>query len=202
MQEAPPPLPSAAQPADDAALKKAKIEAAMLRMQVRKLEKLEQPSAEQAAELERLRDQLAAVDRALAAQSPAPVVRSEGEEALKKAKIELALRRSELKKAERAGTDEAERAPLRAALASAEQALHAAEEASGKPAPQLVRIDKRPIDETSRILKTELAYARADLHRLERKVDADPAALDAARARLASVEHRLQAHTEADPKGD
>ncbi|MFC2974263.1 electron transport complex subunit RsxC [Azotobacter bryophylli] len=202
MQEAPPPLPSAAQPADEAAQKKAKIEAAMLRVQVRKLEKLEQPSAEQAAELERLRDQLAAVDRALAAQSPAPVVRSEGEEALKKAKIELALRRSELKKAERAGTDEAERAPLRAALASAEQALHAAEEASGKPVPQLVRVDKRPIDETSRALKTELAYARADLHRLERKVDADPAALDAARARLASVEHRLQAHTEADPKGD
>lgn len=202
MQEAPPPLPSAAQPADEAAQKKAKIEAAMLRVQVRKLEKLEQPSAEQAAELERLRDQLAAVDRALAAQSPAPVVRSEGEEALKKAKIELALRRSELKRAERAGTDEAERAPLRAALASAEQALHAAEEASGKPVPQLVRVDKRPIDETSRALKTELAYARADLHRLERKVDADPAALDAARARLASIEHRLQAHTEADPKGD
>lgn len=202
MQEAPPPLPPAAQPADEAALKKAKIEAAMLRVQVRKLEKLEQPSAEQAAELERLRDQLAAVDSPLAAQSPAPVVRSEGEEALKKAKIELALRRSELKKAERAGTDEAEQAPLRAALASAEQALHAAEEASGKPAPQLVRVDKRPIDETSRALKTELAYARADLHRLERKADADPAALDAARARLADVEHRLQAHTEADPKGD
>jgi len=202
MQEAPPPLPSAAQPADDAVLKKAKIEAAMLRVQVRKLEKLEQPSAEQAAELERLRDQLAVIDRTLAAQSPAPVVRSEGEEALKKAKIELALRRSELKKAERAGTDEVERAPLRAALASAEQALHAAEEASGKPAPQLVRIDKRPIDETSRALKTELAYARADLHRLERKVDTDPAALDAARARLADIEHRLQAHTEADPKGD
>ncbi|HAO74991.1 MAG TPA: hypothetical protein DCW62_08205, partial [Pseudomonas sp.] len=48
----------AAKRADDEALKKAKIEAAMLKAQIRKLEKLEAPDDDQQAELARLRQQL------------------------------------------------------------------------------------------------------------------------------------------------
>ncbi|HYQ39835.1 MAG TPA: electron transport complex subunit RsxC, partial [Pseudomonas sp.] len=185
------PSPPAAQPVDDAAAKKAKIEAAMLRAQLRKLEKLEAPSEAQQAELAQLREQLAAAERTLAAAASSTPAPPAGLEALKKAKVELALKRAELKKAEKAGAGEAELATLREALAAAEQALHVAEDASGKPAPELVRTDKHPIDETTRALKTELAFARAELRKLERAANADPAALDAARTRLAEAERQL-----------
>ncbi len=189
----------AAKPAGDEALKKAKIEAAMLKAQIRKLEKVEAPDDAQQAELAKLREQLAAADQALAAlEQPAASAPAESAapakaeiDPLKKAKVELAMKRAELKKAEKAGADEAELAKLREALAGAEQALHAAEDASSKPAPELVRTDKRPIDETTRALKTEVAFARADLRKLERDENADPAALDAARARLAEAEGKL-----------
>ncbi|MCQ8210213.1 hypothetical protein NPS74_21270, partial [Cutibacterium acnes subsp. acnes] len=49
---------SAAKPADDEALKKAKNEDAKLKAQIRKLEKLEAPDDDQQAELARLRQQL------------------------------------------------------------------------------------------------------------------------------------------------
>ena len=125
-------------PAGDEALKKAKIEAAMLKAQLRKLEKLESPDDDQQAEIARLRQQLEEAEKALAymeSQTPAPAAKPAGDDALKKAKVELAMKRAELKKAEKAGADEAALQPLRAALAAAEQALHAAEAASGKPAP-------------------------------------------------------------------
>ncbi|MBV2134655.1 electron transport complex subunit RsxC [Pseudomonas sp. MAP12] len=183
-----------AKPAGDEALKKAKIEAAMLKAQIRKLEKVEAPDADQQAELAKLREQLSAAEKALAAaesSAPAPAIKPTGDEALKRAKVELAMKRAELKKAEKAGADEAELTRLREALAGAEQALHAAEDASGKPAPELVRTDKRPVDEASRALKTEVAFARADLRKLERDEAADPAALEAARTRLAEAEGKL-----------
>ncbi len=190
--------PAAARPAADEALKKAKIEAAMLKAQIRKLEKLEAPDDAQQAELAKLREQLASAEKALAAleqRSAAPAPAAEPARAevdpLKKAKVELAMKRAELKKAEKAGTDEAGLAPLREALAAAEQALHAAEAGSGRPAPELVRTDKRPVDEATRALKTEVAFARADLRKLERDENADPAALEAARARLAEAEQKL-----------
>src|SRR5690606_33122167 len=128
---------ASAKPADDEAVKKAKIEAALLRAQLRKLEKLESRDEQQQAELARLQAQLADAEQALAgAQQNAPAAPSKpaGDEALKKAKIELAMKRAELKKAEKAGADEAELSKLRDGLASAEQALHAAEEKSAKPA--------------------------------------------------------------------
>ncbi|HLT05593.1 MAG TPA: electron transport complex subunit RsxC, partial [Pseudomonas sp.] len=151
----------AAKPADDEALKKAKIEAAMLRAQIRKLEKLETPDDDQRAELARLRQQLEDAEQALAATqnatpAPAPVAKPVDEN-LKKAKIELAMARAALKKAEKAGADETELARLRDALAQAEKNLHAAEDSSAKPAPDLVRVEKRPVDEATRQLKTELA---------------------------------------------
>ncbi|MNY38907.1 hypothetical protein D3C86_1735630 [compost metagenome] len=141
---------------------------------------------------------MTAAEQALATleqQSAVPVPADEPVKAeidpLKKAKVELAMKRAELKKAEKAGADEAELAKLREALAGAEQALHAAEDASGKPAPELVRTDKRPVDEATRALKTEVAFARADLRKLERDETATAEALEAARTRLAEAETKL-----------
>ena len=185
-------------PAGDEALKKAKIEAAMLKAQIRKLEKIEAPTAEQQSELDALRQQLSQAEQALAAAesttASAPAAKSPGEEALKKAKIELAMKRAELKKAEKAGADEASLAALRSALGDAEQALHAAEEASGKPAPELQRHNKSGVDDALRALKTDVAFARADLRKLERDDAASSEALDAARTRLAAAEQALAAH--------
>ncbi|MCY1349812.1 Electron transport complex subunit RsxC [compost metagenome] len=192
----------AAQPApsDEAERKQAKIRAAMLRVQLKKLESAagETPTAEQQAELASLRTELAGLQPLLA--EPAPTTApSAGEAALKRAKIDLALKRSELKKAEQAGVEPAERERLRAALSAAEQALHAAEEASGKPVPNLVRTDKRPVDDSTRALKTELAYARADLRKLERDAQASAEALQAARHRLDEAERKLQEHGKHEP---
>ena len=198
--EAQAPVPAAKPAADDGALKKAKIDAAMLRAQVRKLEKLEAPSDEQQGELQQLRNQLEAAEKLLAsleAQAPAAAAKAPDADApdpLKKAKIELAMKRAELKKAEKAGSDEATLGSLREALSAAEQALHQAEDASGKPAPERVRTDKKPIDETTRALKTEVAFARADLRKLERDANSPADALTAARQRLADAERQLQEH--------
>jgi electron transport complex protein RnfC len=198
--EAQAPAPIAKPAADDSALKKAKIDAAMLRAQVRKLEKLESPSDEQHSELQQLRSQLDAAEKLLAtleaqtAAAPTKAPDAEASDPLKKAKIELAMKRAELKKAEKAGSDEAALISLREALAAAEQALHQAEDASGKPAPELVRTDKKPIDETTRALKTEVAFARADLRKLERDANSPADALTAARQRLAGAERQLQEH--------
>src|SRR5690606_2237377 len=126
--------------------------------------------------------------------TPAPAPKAVDDSALKKAKVELALKRAELKKAEKAGADEAELEHLRQALSAAEQALHAAEDASGKPAPELVRTEKTGIDATLKALKTEVAFARADLRKLERDESANPEALDAARTRLGEAERKLVEH--------
>ncbi|MBH3337828.1 electron transport complex subunit RsxC [Pseudomonas mendocina] len=187
------PAPAAKPPGDDA-LKKAKIEAAMFKAQLRKLEKNETPDEEQQAELARVRQQLEAAEKTLADlqdQVPAPAAKPAGDEALKKAKIELAMKRAELKKAEKAGSDETALQALRDALAAAEQALHAAEENSDKPAPQLVRTERPGVDAELKALKTEVAFARADLRKLERDESAAGEALEQARTRLAEAERKL-----------
>ncbi|MDV5862329.1 electron transport complex subunit RsxC [Pseudomonas mendocina] len=184
----------AAKPAGDEALKKAKIEAAMLKAQLRKLEKIETPDDDQQAELARVRQQLEAAEKALAEfqeQAPIPAAKPAGEEALKKAKIELAMKRAELKKAEKTGSDETTLQPLRDALADAEHALHAAEAASGKPAPELVRTERPGVDAELKALKTEVAFARADLRKLERDESAAGEALEQARNRLTEAERKL-----------
>ncbi|WP_160286120.1 electron transport complex subunit RsxC [Pseudomonas knackmussii] len=192
------PIAPVAPATDDAALKKAKIDAAMTRAQLKKSEKAfgDTPDEQQQATLAQLREAADQADRHLAqlqaAPAPEPQTAGDGMALLKQAKIALATRRAELKKAEQAGADEAELEPLRAALKEAEQQLHAAEDASGKPAPDLQRIDKRPVDNETRALKTELAYARADLKKLERE-GADEPRLNAARERLAAAESALAA---------
>ncbi len=187
------PAPAAKQ-ADDETLKKAKIEAAMLKAQIRKLEKVETPDDDQQAELARLRQQLHEAEQGLSAaqnSAPTPDAKPAADDALKKAKIELAMKRAELKKAEKAGAEEPELSRLRDALSAAEQALHAAEDASHKPAPELVRTSKPGVDDRQRALKTELAFARADLRKLERDEIAESAAIDAARARLSEAERQM-----------
>lgn len=192
---APTPTPAPApKPTGDEVLKKAKIEAAMLKAQLRKLEKIENPDDEQQAEITRVRQQLEAAEKALAdleKQAPAPAAKPAGDDALKKAKVELAMKRAELKKAEKAGADEAALQPLRDALTAAEQALHAAEAASGKPAPELVRTERPGVDEKFKALKTEAAFARADLRKLERDESAAGEALEQARTRLTEAERKL-----------
>ncbi|ROL72430.1 electron transporter RnfB [Pseudomonas chlororaphis] len=186
--------------AADAALKKAKIDLAMSRAQLNKSLKAfgHPPTFEQQSQLIVLQRQFEAAEQALAelernAEPPAAPAEPKDAE-LKRAKIQLAMRRAELKKAQGGDASSAELATLAAALAAAEQALHAAEEASGQPAPDLVRIEKRPIDAPLRQLKTELAYARAEVSKLERRPDTDPADLAKARERLAAAERQVQAH--------
>lgn len=188
-----PETPAADTPGADDSLKRARIEAAMLKAQLRKLEKVENPTAEQQAEQARLQGQMASAEQALgqlAAQAPV-TAKPPVDEALKKAKINLALKRAELKKAQLVGLEEAQLQPLHDALAAAETALHNAEAASPKSAPTHVRTDKSGLDEQQKALKTEVAFARADLRKLERDENAAAEALDTARARLAEAERQL-----------
>lgn len=181
----------------DDAFKRLKIEAAMAKVVLAKTEKqlAQHGTAELQRQVDVLREKAEQAQRALdAAAPPAPTAPSAGIAALKQAKIQLAMRRADLGKAERQGADEATLQTLRQALANAEQALHAAEDASGKPVPELMRVDKRPVTPQLRELKTELAYARADLQRLQRQADTDAAVLEQARQRLASVEQQLHEH--------
>src|SRR5690606_26669572 len=114
--------------ADDEALKKAKIEAAMLRAQLRKLEKLETRDDEQQAELTRLQTPLAEAEQTLAdAQQnpPAAPKKAADDEALKKAKTHAAIlppHRRKLEKLEtRDDEQQAELTRLQAQLAQTEQ---------------------------------------------------------------------------------
>ncbi|MBP8185756.1 MAG: electron transport complex subunit RsxC, partial [Pseudomonas sp.] len=198
-----PVAPSAAAEPEQA-LKKAKIEAAMLRAQLRKLEQLAEPDAEQRRQLLALGGQLQAAEAlvaSLASQSPVsaePVVVSAAMQALKQAKIALAMQRATLKKAQQAGADDNQLGSLRAAVSHAEQALHSAEEASGKPAPELVRTDKQPIDTATRALKTEVAFARADLRKLARDASSATEALTVAQQRVQAAEQQLAQHVQRD----
>ena len=187
----------------DAALKKAKIDVAMSRAQLHKSLKAfgHPPTFEQQSQLIVLQQQFEAAEQALAklessaATAPAAAAPVPAKDAdLKRAKIQLAMRRAELKKAQAAEAPAEQIATLEQALRDAEQALHAAETASEQPAPDLVRVEKRPIDNQLRQLKTELAYARADLNKLERRADTPGEVLDKARARLQAAERQVQDH--------
>ncbi|VVO73327.1 Electron transport complex subunit RsxB [Pseudomonas fluorescens] len=185
----------------DAALKKAKIDVAMSRAQLHKSLKAfgHPPTFEQQSQLIVLQEQFEVAEQALAkleSSAPAtPAAPAPAKDAdLKRAKIQLAMRRAELKKAQTVEAPTAQIATLEQALRDAEEALHAAEAASDQPAPDLVRVEKRPIDSQLRQLKTELAYARADLNKLERRANTPAETLDKARARLQDAERQVQDH--------
>jgi electron transport complex protein RnfB len=117
-----------------------------------------------------------------------------GERLLKQAKIELANCRAALRAAERRKLDEDRLAPLRSAYADAQIALQAAEAQCGKPLPQRTLVDKAGLSPELRQLKTDLAYARADLNKLQRGENTDGTLLQAAQQRLMTAERRLQEH--------
>jgi electron transport complex protein RnfB len=104
------------------------------------------------------------------------------------------MRRAELKKAQSNEASSEHIAALSIALAEAEQALHRAENASEQPPPDLMRVEKRPIDNQLRQLKTELAYARADVSKLERRPETSAELLAKARSRLAEAERQVDAY--------
>ncbi|PWE45070.1 electron transport complex subunit RsxB [Pseudomonas prosekii] len=192
----------------DAALKKAKIDVAMSRAQLNKSLKAfgHPPTFEQQSQLIVLQQQFEAAERALAQLESAAPALSAPEPAtptavapvkdaeLKRAKIHLAMRRAELKKAQTHEAPAEQIQALQQALSNAEQALHAAEAVSEQPVPELTRVEKRPINNQLRQLKTELAYARADVSKLERQADTPSEALEKARARLAQAERQVEAY--------
>ncbi|NVZ18217.1 electron transport complex subunit RsxB [Pseudomonas costantinii] len=188
----------AAQAAQDAAVKKAKITVAMSRAQLHKSLKAfgHPPTFEQQSQLIVLQQQFESAEQALASLevvSPAPSPTQKDPE-LKRAKIQLAMRRADLKKAQDLNADEQQLATLSAALSSAEQVLHDAEASSEQPKPDLQRVEKRPIDAQLRQLKTTLAYARADVSKLQRQPEVSAQDLKAAQDKLEEAQRQVDAH--------
>ena len=192
------PAENSHQAASDAAIKKAKISVAMSRAQLLKSLKAfgHPPTFEQQSQLVVLQHQFEVAEQALAAleASSPPLALPTKDPELKRAKIQLALRRAELKKAQDQNADPQQLATLSAALAIADQALHAAEAISEQPLPDLQRIQKRPIDSQLRQLKTALAYARADLSKLQRQPEASMDELNAAHHKLEEAQRQVDAH--------
>ncbi|MBD8667898.1 electron transport complex subunit RsxB [Pseudomonas lurida] len=190
---------NAAQAARDAAVKKAKITVAMSRAQLHKSLKAfgHPPTFEQQSQLIVLQQQFEAAEQALTAlEATAPAdVPTQKDPALKRAKIQLAMRRADLKKAQDLQADEQQLAALSAALSSAEQALHDAEADSEQPRPDLQRVEKSPIDAGLRQLKTALAYARADVSKLQRQTDASTDQLKAAQHKLEEAQRQVDVYT-------
>ncbi|WP_248749931.1 electron transport complex subunit RsxB [Pseudomonas sp. MWU15-20650] len=186
------------QVARDAAVKKAKINVAMSRAQLHKSLKAfgHPPTFEQQSQLIILQQQFEAAEQALATlevnSPPAPSTPKDPE--LKRAKIQLAMRRAELKKAQEQNTDEQHLATLRAALMAAEQTLHDAEALSEQPRPDLQRSEKRPIDSQLRQLKTAVAYARADVSKLQRQLGVSADELNAAQRKLEDAQRQVDAY--------
>ncbi|WP_448679635.1 electron transport complex subunit RsxC [Pseudomonas nicosulfuronedens] len=192
--------PAASAPvSDEAALKKARIDAAMARARLKKSEKAfgESPTQEQRAALASLHEEVERIERQLnplqgidMPTEPKTEQPVDGVLALRQAKLVYIAQRDALRAAEREGASTEELDAIRQTFAAAEAALHAAEDASGKAPPDLVRTDKRPITDALRAAKTELAYARADLKKLEREGAGDPA-LATARERLQAAERAV-----------
>ena len=182
----------------DAAIKKAKITVAMSRAQLHKSLKAfgHPPTFEQQSRLIVLQQQFEAAEQALATLevgSP-PATSTPKDPELKRAKIQLAMRRAELKRAQEQSADTQQLATLSAALTAAEQNLHEAEAASEQPAPVLQRVEKRPIDSQLRQLKTALAYARADFSKLQRQPGTHADELNAAQRKLDEAQRQVEAH--------
>lgn len=120
--------------------------------------------------------------------------------ALKKAKINVAMSRAQLHKSLKAFghpptfEQQSQLIVLQRQFEAAEKALAQAEAACSEPPPDLVRLQKRPIDNQLRQLKTALAYARADLSKLQRQTNATGAELRAAQTRLDNAQRLVDAY--------
>jgi electron transport complex protein RnfB len=119
----------------DTALKQARGNLAMSRAQLNKSLKAfgHPPIAEQAAQLVILQREYEAAERALqaietaAGQVPASLARKADDAALKRAKIQLAMRKAALSKAQAGNSDDRQLAPLRAEVEEAQRILNACE---------------------------------------------------------------------------
>ncbi|MEX5510180.1 electron transport complex subunit RsxB [Pseudomonas paralactis] len=123
------------QVAQEAAIKQARISVTMSRAQLHKSLKAfgHPPTFEQQSQLIKLQRQFEACEQALAkleANSAPPTKTPQGTD-LKRAKIQLAMRRAELKKAQAEQAGEQQLAALSAALNAAEQTLQDAEANTG-----------------------------------------------------------------------
>lgn len=174
---------------EDDTHKRLKIEAAMAKVVLGKAEKqyAQHQTAELRQQVETLRLAAEQAQRALDAVAQAQVrlpTAADEAAALKQAKIQLAMRRAELAKAQRTGADALRLDALRSAVVEAEQRLTGGTgrvESAAAPGGSA----------TLRALKSELAYARAALKQLERRQPHDEAALAAARLRLTEAQRQL-----------
>ena len=193
-RKAPVAVPAEAKAVDDAEIKRLKIAAAMAKVALTKVQKQFETHQTEAlkAQVERLTEEARRAQSALEnAQKSLPQVTEQALNALKQAKIALAMQRAELAKAERNGAPEDKLILLREALKSAENALHIAEDTSGKPAPTLTR-NAPQVSDALRDAKTEYAYAKADLLKLERRQTPEGEVLQEARIRLKNAEAKLR----------
>ncbi|MCJ8169694.1 electron transport complex subunit RsxC [Atopomonas sediminilitoris] len=205
------PAPAASSSDNAEALKKAKIQTAMARAQLKKAQKAagDAPSAEQAAELAQLQQAanaaeaaqqaLEATDSQSATPSAShPTASNADAEALKKAKIQTAMARAQLKKAQKAAGDaptaeqSAEIAQLERALSSAEAAQTALEGSSpaAQPATQPATAAPDASVEALKKAKIQLAMARAQLKKAE-KAQADASEIATLQAALSAAETAL-----------
>ncbi|HDZ55105.1 MAG TPA: electron transport complex subunit RsxC [Pseudomonas xinjiangensis] len=168
------PAPPSAAGADDA--KRLKIEAAMARASLKKAERAagDSPTEEQEKEIYALREQVAVADARLP-KDEAP--RKPLDESLKKAKLDAAMAKAALKKAERAQSENGEDAALqeeiercRAQLSDALGVLEQAEAKASQLETSQQRAEKKPVDETTLQLKTDMATAKASFKEAERAV--------------------------------
>lgn len=209
--------PAASGAVDAGELKKLKIAASMAKVALNKAEKqlAQHDTPELHAQVAQLKTAAQEAQQALSeaenqaapAASAAPAAKAGKpvlSEAAKKAKIELAMAKAALRKAERAEAPEDELAPLREALSKAEQTLAAAEadstaataEASAKqPA---AKAGKPVLSEAAKKAKIELAMAKAALRKAER-AEATEDELAPLRDALSQAEQNMAAAESSSP---
>ena len=175
----------------DAASKKIKIEIAMAKANLRKAERAE-ADGDQLAELQQL---LSAAESELAglaeSVTPAaqPAVKSATDDAVKQAKIKVALAKANLRKAERAETDGDQLAELQQLLSTAESelaGLAVPQPAATKPTAPASNPAADPIKQA----KIKLAMAKANLRKAERN-QVDASTLAELQAELTHAEQQL-----------
>lgn len=90
---------------------------------------------------------------------------------LRQAKLHYIACRNRLREAEHQHAATTQLQQLHSQLAQALEALHQAEANCGSPPPIRQRLFKNNLSQQERLLRTELAYARADLQRTLRTND-------------------------------
>lgn len=189
----------------DEQLKRLKIEASMARVALTKAQKqLAEHGTEalqaQVQQLEQVASAAQAAYQQAAAKQPsaAPSSQSPSDAELKKAKIDVAMAKANLRKAERNQAPAEELVPLQQLLDQAEQALAALTSTSATTAKASITSQD---DATLKKAKIDLAMAKANLRKAER-ANADQVTLDSLSQTLIAAEQQVKAltTTEATPQ--